>query len=274
MRRPPHLTDGFRVRLLSDEPGFVEIPPLATAIVSVHVGPPAQMSCRHGSKRHFGVVLHGDVEIIPWGMPGSWELKQRDTALVMSLAPGLLRAVAKESGLEGQRLELVSRFHTRDVQIEHIAWAMKGEMESGYPSGRLYLDSLAVALAVHMVRRHSSMYVQANGRSARMPPAKLKQLLLFIDDHLTRDLSLNEVAQIAGLSVSHCSTLFRAAVGQSIHQYVLRRKVERAAWLLRESPMPISQVALETGFAHPSHLALHMRRILGTTPKKLRADLD
>lgn len=265
--------DGFRVRLLSDAPGMVEVPPLKNAVVSVHVGPPARMSCRHGRTRHDGAAIHGDVEILPWGMPGSWELKQRDAALVMSLSPQLLRAAAEDSGLDGGNMELIGRFHVRDVQIEHIAWALKGEMESGFPCGRLYLDSLAAALAVQLVRRHSSLSIPANDGNARMSSAKLRQILLFIDDHLSRDLSLAEIARVAGRSVSHTSAQFRAAVGQSIHQYVLRRRVERAAWLLQKSGLPISQVVLETGFAHQSHLALHMRRILGTTPNKLRASL-
>ena len=275
MKAIPQLrTDGFRVRLYSDAPGLVEIPPQANAIVSIHVGAPSRMSCRHGRTHFCGTAVHGDVEIIPWGMSGSWELKQHDSALVMSFSPSLLRRAAEESELEGAGLELLSRFHTRDIQIEHMAWALKNEMENGYPCGRVYTDSLALALAARLIRRHSSLSSSSSCVKGKMPLPKLKEVLLFIDDHLAQDLSLSDIARVAGLSVSHCSELFRAAIGLSVHQYVIRRKVERAAWLLRESRLPISQVALETGFAHQSHLALHMRRILGTTPKKLRSSLQ
>ena len=103
-----------------------------------------------------------------------------------------------------------------------------------------------------------------------MPSRKLKDVLRFIDEHLGEDLSLGRIARVAGVSGSHLNVLFGAAVGYSIHQYVIRRRVDRAAWLLEESRLPVSQIALETGFAHQSHLALHMRRIMGTTPRKLR----
>jgi AraC family transcriptional regulator len=231
------------------------------------------MHCRHGRTHFCGTAIHGDIEIIPWGMSGSWELEQNDSAFVMSFSPALLRTAAEESGLDTAGMELLSRFHIRDMQIEHMAWALKSEMENGYACGRVYTDSLALALAAHLVRRHSSLSSPSSCVNGRMPLRKLKEVLLFIDDHLAQDLSLTDVARAAGLSVSHCSALFRAAMGVPIHQYVLRRKVERAMWLLRESRLPISQVALETGFAHQSHLALHMRRILGTTPKKLRSSL-
>jgi AraC family transcriptional regulator len=55
-------------------------------------------------------------------------------------------------------------------------------------------------------------------------------------------------------------------MGQSVHAYVMERRVERARALLLEHRMSISEVALETGFAHQSHLARWMRRLLGVSP--------
>ena len=269
----PNRDGNFRVRLLSDAPGMVDLKPQPNAIISIHVGPSARMQCRHGNESHMGVAIHGDVEIIPWGMPGSWELKQRDAALVMSIAPDLLHAAAQDIGVDSGNVELRSRFHIRDLQVEHIGWALKIEMEQGSPSGRVYRDSLAMALAAHLVRNHSSLSKPVSRTNGKISPGKLKQVLLFIEDHLAQDLSLADVARASGASVSHCNVLFRESVGLSVHQYVIRRRVERAAWLLQESRLSISQVALETGFAHQSHLAMHLRRLLGTSPRKLRAHL-
>ena len=83
----------------------------------------------------------------------------------------------------------------------------------------------------------------------------------------------HDVAAVAGLSPSHFKSLFRASVGLPVHQYLIRRRVERAKSLLGEGRMPISQIAFETGFAHQSHLARHMRRVLGLSPKALRETL-
>jgi AraC family transcriptional regulator len=263
--------DEFRVRLMSDAPGLVEMKAQPKAIVSVHLGPSSRMLCRHGNVPHHGTAIHGDVEIIPWGISGSWELKERDAALVMMIAPSLLLTAAQDMGGDSSQIELRSRFHVRDLQIEHIAWALKSEMEHGNPSGHLYRDSLAMALAVHLVRNHSSLSGPVSRTNGKMSPGKLKQVLMFIEDHLAQDLSLVDVARASGVSVSHCNVLFRESVGLSIHQYVIRRRVERAAWMLQEGRLSISQIALETGFAHQSHLAMHMRRLLGTSPRNLRA---
>jgi AraC family transcriptional regulator len=51
---------------------------------------------------------------------------------------------------------------------------------------------------------------------------------------------------------------------------LIRRRVERAAAQLRQGKMTIGQIALENGFCHQSHLALHTRRVLGLTPQELK----
>ena len=58
-------------------------------------------------------------------------------------------------------------------------------------------------------------------------------------------------------------------MGQSVHAYVMERRVQRARALLLEKKLPISEVALEAGFAHQSHLARWMRRLLGVTPSEI-----
>ncbi|MBV9436097.1 MAG: helix-turn-helix transcriptional regulator [Acidobacteria bacterium] len=262
-------TEKVRVVLLTDPPGRVEVSGSERTNICIHVGAPVLMTCRHGDVSHTGTAIHGDIDIIPPGLPASWEIQQRDMALVVSLTPGLVTMAVEELEADPNRVEIRNIFKARDAGIEHIAWALKNEMESGYPGGSLYLDSLATAMAAQIVSRHSSLPVPAESR-AGLSSRKLKQLLSYIEENLASDLSLIAIAEVAGLSVSHCKVLFRRAMGVPIHQYVIRRRVERAAALLREGNMAVSEVALATGFAHQSHLAAHIRRMLGVTPRDLQ----
>jgi AraC family transcriptional regulator len=167
-------------------------------------------------------------------------------------------------------VQLQSRFQIRDPQIEHIGWALKAEIEQGFPGGSLYMDSMATALAVQLLRRHSSLPSQRPLADGGLPPRKLRQVLSYIEDNLRRALPLQAIADAAGVSVSHLKVLFRRSLGLPVHQYVVRRRVDRAALLIREGKLTISQIAMETGFAHQSHLAMQMRRILGVSPSHLR----
>ena len=264
---------GLRLGLLFDEPGVVEIPGLRNTIVSVHIGPSVQVSCRRAGKRHRGTAVHGDIEIIPAGTPGLWEIAQKDSSLVLSVSPELLNTVAEQLGLDVRQIEITNRFQVRDAQLENIAWALKAEMECGYPCGRLYIDSLAVSVAARLVRCYSSLSMEPRKQNGRLSDRRLRQVLSYIEDNLSQEISLGDVAAVGGLSISHFKSLFRESVGLPVHQYVIRRRVECAKRLLGEGKLSISQIALEAGFAHQSHLARHMRRLLGVSPRTLRETL-
>lgn len=264
----------LRVLQVSDAPGVVENAGFPRTLVVIHMGAPSRIECRRGGEIHRGTAIHGDIDIIPTGMPTRWELKDKDTALVVSMAPEFLGMVAEESGLRPGQSSIRNRFQVRDAQIEHIGWALQTEMERGYPCGRLYRDSLATALAAQLLRNHSSLLGTTVPAREGFSGRRLKQVLAFIEDNLNADLSLNDIAAVAGVSLSHCKVLFQQSTGLPIHQYLIRRRVERAASLLREGSLPISQVALEAGFAHQSHLAMHMRRVLGISPKTFQSALQ
>jgi AraC family transcriptional regulator len=263
-------TENLRLSLISDQPGIVEYLGSPRVVVSLHVGTSVAVDCRRGGERHRGTTIHGDLEIIPPNLGGIWELKARDTALVIGLKLHVLERVVEESGGDPSKLQVFNRFQARDPQIEHIGWALKAEMESGYPSGRCYTEALATGLASRIVRNHSSLARTGRAIKAAMPGRRLKAVLGYIEDNLGRDLGLGEIADVAGLSVSHFKTMFRKSLGLPPHQYLIRRRVERAAMQLRKGKMPIGQIALENGFCHQSHLALHTRRVLGLTPQELR----
>jgi AraC family transcriptional regulator len=109
-------------------------------------------------------------------------------------------------------------------------------------------------------------------RSLRgLSPAQRSRLLDFIESYLDQPLSLQRLARVSGTSASHLKTLFKRSMGVSVHAYVVQRRVARARQLLLAGEMPSSQVALESGFAHQSHMARCIRRLLGVTPSELRA---
>ena len=74
----------------------------------------------------------------------------------------------------------------------------------------------------------------------------LRRVLSHIEDNLACELSLAEIAAIAGMSLSKCKTSFRESMGVPVHRYVIQRRVERAKILLGSGKSTISQIALET----------------------------
>jgi AraC family transcriptional regulator len=265
----PLCTDSLTARIASDLPGVIEAPAGSNPAIVIHIGQSVDIGCRRGAQTHRGRAVHGDIDIIPAGMPSRWEVKQKDTALLIAVHASILCRVAGERGLDFQRVEVVNRFQMRDPQIEHIGWALKAEMEAGYPAGTLFTDSLATALAARLLDRHSTA---RQGREERltMPGHKLRLVLSYVEDNLAGDLRLPELAAVAGLGMSQFKRVFRDSVGVPVHQYVIQRRLERAKSLLSDKSLPVGQIAIEAGFAHQSHLARHLRRATGVPPTRFR----
>jgi AraC family transcriptional regulator len=262
---------GLALQLRSDPAGVLDVPELQSVLLAIHVGAAAKISCRRGGLSHTGSAVHGDIDIIPALTPSRWEIHdQNDTALILSLPSSLLDTVAEEHGFNSRRVEIRNRFQIRDAQLENICWALKAEMESNYPSGRLYVDSLAVSIASRLISTHSSIAQHQAAQSGGLGGRRLKQTLAYIEDHLSEDLSLSRIALITGISPSHFKVLFRESAGVPVHHYVVQRRIERAKDMLMQGKLSIAEIALATGFSHQSHLARHMRRAVGLSPRAMK----
>lgn len=242
-------------------------------LVCMHLGPSVEVSCMRGGRVRHGREVAGDLDIIPSQTPSAWETKADGSTLVMIVRDELLRGVATELNMDPGSIEIADRFQLRDPVIEHIAWALKADIDGGSSGGRLFRESLGRALAARLLQRHNRRSLPMREVPGGLSSTKLKHVVSYIEDNLESELSLAEIATVAGCSVSHLKTLFRHSTGTPVHQYILRRRVERAKLLLQDRSLTIAQVAFATGFAHQSHLARHMRKILGLTPAVARKDL-
>jgi AraC family transcriptional regulator len=109
------------------------------------------------------------------------------------------------------------------------------------------------------------------GCTRQSAPAVLRRVTGFLREHLAEPVGLAQAAQIAGVHPATLTRQFRAVYGRSIGEYLRSLRVERAASLLKESPMAIAEIALATGFSSQAHMTTALRRALGVTPARLRA---
>jgi AraC family transcriptional regulator len=180
-------------------------------------------------------------------------------------------AVAELFGGDASSAEIVPRFGITDPLLEQLALTLADALRTGAFRDGLYIDTVAQMIAVHLARAHS---VQARPRplpaALTVPHQRMRQLLDYIEANLHDHLTLDVMAAQVGISPLYLARAFKAAVGQSPHQYVLMRRVERAKELLRNTDMPIVDVALSVGFSSQSHLSHWMIRQTGVSPAAYR----
>lgn len=103
-----------------------------------------------------------------------------------------------------------------------------------------------------------------------LSPSLTHRICKYIESHLDERISLEALASMAGLSTHHFARAFRQSVGAPPHGYLLQRRLEHVQHLLRDTQLPLSQIALAVGFSDQSHLARHFRRSTGMPPSLAR----
>lgn len=151
--------------------------------------------------------------------------------------------------------------------VEHVVTALMQDLEAGHPAGPIAGDALVTALLLHL-----------DGAGARAPlptPGALGRRLDvvrdYVEDHLARPLQLAELAALAGVGVRRFGAIFQAETGCSPQVYVLRRRVERAKMLLRDSELSLAQIARAVGFTGAAQLARVFCQHAGVPPGTYRS---
>ena len=187
--------------------------------------------------------------------------------VTMSISDEALMAASDGSV---SRIELRLEPELVDPRLRALAMAMEVERTSGFPSGRLFLDSveqaLARALVVGYAVRDYSVGVYRGGLS----PAKLRKIKELVQEKMEEDLSLEEMARTVGLSAAHFSQVFRNTTGQTPHQCLQWYRVQRAKEMLRSAEMRILDVAIACGFKTQQHFARVFRQMSGASPTEYR----
>ena len=107
-----------------------------------------------------------------------------------------------------------------------------------------------------------------------LTPARLRKVVELVHAEIDSDLSLEELADTAGLSITHFSQMFRQSTGKSPHQFVLHRRVDRAKEMLRAAEMRVLDVAVACGFKTQQHFARVFRQLCGASPTEYRQEFS
>ena len=243
-----------------------------------HLSRPTQVTRKiEGAARESALIGPRRICLTPGEATAQWQHSGHPEILQVYLRQSVYEAAVSEIyGCDSAGAELVPRFAILDPLLEQLAIALGNALrdsstQDGLYQDGLYIDTVAQMMAVHLARTHST-----RSRPARVLPAKplagwkMRRVIEFIEDNLEGDLSLQAMGAEVDISPLYLARAFKAAVGQSPHQYVLGRRIERAKELLRNTDLPVVDVALASGFSSQSHLSHWFIRQLGVSPAVYR----
>ena len=256
---------GGLVQLTIGEPsGRISLQGVPASVLMFNLSPVQALRQTREGHSFVSHMLHGDMTLMPSGIPSQWSWNSTCDRLDVIISPDVFG--------DGNELAVVDRFLFRDREMEVICHRLYQAVSLGGMADRLYVESLVTQLAVLIRRRHSTA-----SAALRIPPSsgltrsQARRVLDYIETHLSRHLTLGELARIAGLSLHHFARMFKRTVGMAPHRYVLERRLERAKGMLCSTGTSLVEISLSTGFSSQSHFTSTFRRLVGPTPTEFQA---
>jgi AraC-like DNA-binding protein len=166
----------------------------------------------------------------------------------------------------------------RIIGVEHqdetmlsLARALDSVLARPEQAPTLFTDHVFLAMLTHLATTYGGLdaggpHSYAPPRGRLLSPLQERRVISRLLDDVARDTSLDELAQLCGMSRSHFIRAFRQVTGLPPHRWLTTQRVKRAKSLLRGTKMPITEIALTCGFADQSHLTRVFSKVFGISP--------
>jgi AraC family transcriptional regulator len=159
----------------------------------------------------------------------------------------------------------------RDGVINSIVLAILSVMTTDTSVGRMYAETASLMLAAHIVSRYCDngsypTIIPAGHQVEQVDQVRIRHVLDFISAHLADEITLAELAQVAGLSTFHFARMFARAMGASPYRYVSRLRLENAMAEIAAGKLSLIEIALNARFSSQASFTRAFRRATGVTP--------
>jgi len=146
----------------------------------------------------------------------------------------------------------------------------KRELKGNHEAAKASLAKASIILQSETARRSGANGPKAGGLAGW----QIARVQAFIDENLHRAIHAKDLSAVAQRSTAYFSRSFKQVLGEPPHAYVVRRRLERACYLMITSSASLSEIALSVGCSNQTHLSRLFRRAFGQSPSSWRRDLE
>lgn len=209
--------------------------------------------------------------VLPLRRVEEWtQVHETVEVVVMHIRDEAVRAAAMDV-IPDKQAALRPTTRLDDERVGAILNVIETEQTMGCPAGRIFMESMEHCLATLLLMRHAGeAFRKLRGG---LSPTSKRRVLDLIEDRLSQPITLAELANAVGLSLSHFSSMFRVTMGISPHQYVLRQRVGRAKRLMQDPRIRAIDISAICGFTTPQHFSRVFRALTGCSPRQYRQEL-
>jgi AraC family transcriptional regulator len=158
----------------------------------------------------------------------------------------------------------------RDPVIRQLGCSILSELTDETAAGRMYVEMASLMLAARLLRTHCDSGACRSTESSmhRLDRSRLRRVLDYIEANIEADITLADLAKVAGYSQFHFARKFTLALGISPHRYISRMRLRNAMAQLAVGELPLSEIALKAHFSSQASFTRAFNRAAGITPKE------
>lgn len=224
-----------------------------------------------GGSPRSALVTAGQMFLLNPGLATTWEFSSPHHCVFLHIPFEQLAAAMEDIGCPGIEPHFRLVQQAFDPTVGTLLRALLDETRQKEPGSQASFDALLRLLSIHLLRRYRADDCIED--RTYLAPARLQAALAFVEANLGKRISTTELSDAAELSPYHFARMFKLAVGQTPHQYVLARRIDQAKILLAK-PRPLVDIALEVGFPNQSYFGTVFRKLTGLTPRQYRAQVS
>jgi len=197
------------------------------------------------------------------------------TAVHLYIPSSRLFHLTSDDDLRVRSVAIRSAAIHRDEMINQLCQVVLSEMEHESAGGHLLVDAAANMMTVWLMRHYAESGPAAVLERPRsgLDPTRLRRVIQHIEYHIEDDLTLDDLARVACLSAFHFSRRFAVSMGMPPHRYVSQRRLERAMEMIASGELPLSEIAVRSGFSSQASFSRAFRRTVGLSPGEYRRHL-
>jgi AraC family transcriptional regulator len=276
-----HSGDGGKVFAAKWRLVDIDIPPaeLSDAFVACRMAGTATILRRRSDVSTRRRPTIGSVTYVDGRSPAGWRIEGSCDVWHVYMSIDALRRFAEgKMGLVGAP-PIVPFFAMEEPWLKGFFQMLASEFEKS-GAARQSADPLFTGQAEHLLINHLlRSHSEQLGATSGAPPLRgthalrgivLKRVQEYVAANLGRDIDLDELADVACMSIGHFVRSFRSSAGVSPYRYVLEQRLSRARELLRTTSLSVSDIATECGFKTTARLSARFHAKVGATPTQFR----
>lgn len=180
-----------------------------------------------------------------------------------------LTEIAREHGIPTLKSFVASQGD--DLLISRLANLLALPLTDAPSEKGLRLDYAKLILSSHLIQQYAGVPGGLQpALASKLAPWQKSRSMSMLRDNVSTTVTLADIATECGLSTSHFARCFKATFGQSVHQSLIRLRVETAQHLLSYSLEPIVEIAMQSGFSDQAALTRTFKQVVGTSPARWR----